>query len=480
MRASRLSHTAGRHRGARRLRRLGACFVLAAVLLLVMVATAYAYVPGQRLWVRTIGSSARQAAAWDVATGPNGAVCIVGWIGQSGPPAPDRALVVKYDAAGNKKWTRTYEGLGDAAAAAVVVDGKGNIYVAGSTWPAPGGGDDIFVAKYAANGTRKWVKTYGADNRFMDWSVELAVDGAGSAYVAAASAGKDGLEGIVVLEYDKDGNEVWPAPARLDPDPAKGEWLRQLQEMTIDAAGNVYVVGVARDGPAPTYPDYSALVFKVNGSDGTIAWGGPKYWRGKDGSGAAAYGIAVRGNAVVVVGEASQWVTGANLCVLRYDLAGTQKSVFAYNGGAASDDWAGDVAIDRYGNAYVTGGFLALPLENRCRCTVAKVSPSGTKKWLRTYVPTSRYAYGSGIRVDGSGNAYVAGIVSLDPVRGKYLTMKYSPAGVRKWAKTWTATGAQGNEIVGPALGTTGGVYVAGHSAPSGRYLQSVLIKYRR
>ena len=93
---------------ARHARRVAACLAVVTVLFLVLAASALAYVPGQRIWVRAIGTAAKQAAAWDVATGPNGVVCMGGWRGAPWPAPFGRVgLVAKYNAAGTRKWTKT-------------------------------------------------------------------------------------------------------------------------------------------------------------------------------------------------------------------------------------------------------------------------------------------------------------------------------------------------------------------------------------
>jgi hypothetical protein len=468
----------------RRARRVAVCVAVITVLFLVLAATALAYVPGQRIWVRTIGTAAKQAAAWDVATGPNGVVCIGGWRGAPWPAPFGRVgLVVKYNAAGTRKWTKTYAGLGNAEVVAVAFDGKGNICVAGHTWATAGGGADIFVAKYSPRGVRRWVASYGAGNNVDDWAEAIAVDQSGNVYVGGSGGVGNGLYGVVVVKYGAGGKEMWLAPARLDPDPAvPDQGSREPTGIGIDAAGNVYVAGVARDGGAPDYLQYSALVFKVATSNGTIAWG-PKYWKGKDGSGAGAYGIAVRGRAVVVCGEASKWTSWHNdLLVLRYDRAGNQKHPpLEYDRSATTDDSGEDVAIDARGNAYVTGDFTVQPVGHPSSCAVVKVSPAGKVRWARAYRPRGKYAVGWSVGVDAANNAYVAGAVEVSPSYDKLLVMKYSASGQRKWVRTWPAAANGYNDPDGGlALGANGVLYVAGHGQPSGPFYKAVLIKYQR
>jgi hypothetical protein len=69
------------------------------------------------------------------------------------------AFLVKYDAAGQRQWTRQFGTYAADEASAVAIDASGAVYVAGSTQAAIDdnswvGGEDLFVVKYDANGNR--------------------------------------------------------------------------------------------------------------------------------------------------------------------------------------------------------------------------------------------------------------------------------------------------------------------------------------
>lgn len=94
-----------------------------------------------------------------------------------------------------------------------------------------------------------------------------------------------------------------------------------------------------------------------------------------------------------------------------------------YLGGSA-DDWAGGVAVDNAGNAYLTGTTASLnfpvtpsavfPAHDTCTsycydAFVAKISTTGEGLEYATYLGGSGTDYGNAIAVDASGNAYIAG-----------------------------------------------------------------------
>lgn len=100
-------------------------------------------------------------------------------------------FVVKYDAAGNLVWSTYFGGTASDVASAVVVDGAGAVYVAGSTqsldfpvtanaYAKSGGG---FLFKLNPDGSLAW-STY-----FATPANALAVDAAGHAYLAGTSGG---------------------------------------------------------------------------------------------------------------------------------------------------------------------------------------------------------------------------------------------------------------------------------------------------
>ena len=86
--------------------------------------------------------------------------------------------------------------------------------------------------------------------------------------------------------------------------------------------------------------------------------------------------------------------------------------------GGSEGDFGHGIAVDGSGNAYVTGSTYAdFPTQNPYQGTkpgnydafITKLSSSGGALTYSTYLGGSRYDYGKGIAVDGSGNAYVTG-----------------------------------------------------------------------
>ncbi len=99
-------------------------------------------------------------------------------------------FVAKYDASGTVVWAKAAGGTKTDFGGGVAVDAFGNSYVMGyfngsanfdATTITSAGLEDIFVAKYAANGTLIWAKAAGSTN--FDFDGGITVDASGNSYV---------------------------------------------------------------------------------------------------------------------------------------------------------------------------------------------------------------------------------------------------------------------------------------------------------
>ncbi len=91
--------------------------------------------------------------------------------------------------------------------------------------------------------------------------------------------------------------------------------------------------------------------------------------------------------------------------------------------GGGNDDYGQGIAVDGNGNAYVTGS-LKLNGFNNYDAFVIKIGGSGNSLIYSKILGGDRDDEGSGIAIDGSGNAYVTGRTSSDdfPTKNPYQT----------------------------------------------------------
>ena len=295
---------------------------------------------------------------------------------------------IKYGADGNTKWSKRYNGPGNGfdMATAVAVDGNGNVYVTGVSE----GGDafgDYATIKYDAAGNTKWVRRYNGPGNSFDRASAIGVDNDGNVYVTGYSWGIGTFQDFATIKYDANGNEMWVVRYNAGTNTSE-----EATALVVDALGNVYITGtgnpmeftpvdyvtikyntagvqqwVARYGTAstdvPTDIAVDALgnVFVTGGSFGdyaTVKYNatGAQQWDAR-----FAFGIA---NALALDAAGNVYVTGANrvnnifpedYATIKYNNAGAQQWIARYDGSANGADIATDIAVDNNGFVYVTG-----------------------------------------------------------------------------------------------------------------------------
>ncbi len=164
---------------------------------------------GVEQWVRRFnGDKNASDVAKDLAVDASGNVYVTGVSnsrgGSVGSSDPDRDYAtVKYSSAGRQEWVAIYDGPAKDAdeALALAIDGSGNIYVTGQS-VGSGSSFDYATVKYNSEGSEQWVARYaGASNRF-DGASDVAIDGRGNVYITGSSQIDDsGRAKIVTIKY---------------------------------------------------------------------------------------------------------------------------------------------------------------------------------------------------------------------------------------------------------------------------------------
>jgi hypothetical protein len=315
------------------------------------------------------------------------------------PDAFVDAFVAKVNPAGTALVYAGYiGGSGNDYGTGIAVDGAGNAYVTGSTtsreasFPVLGGPDlsyngggyDAFVAKVNAEGTALVYCGYigGSGD---DQGSGIAVDSAGNAYVTGWTH-SDQASFPVTVGPDLTHNGSWDVfVAKVNPAGTTlvyagyigGSGGEYGSGIAVDSAGNAYVTGFTTSteasfpvtvGPDLTYNGgvYDAFVAKVNAAGTALVYAG--YIGGGEYDAGAGIAVDSAGNAYVIGVTASTEATfpvlgGPNLTynggtfdafVAKVNPAGTGLVYAGYIGGSG-DDGGSRIAVDRAGNAYVTG-----------------------------------------------------------------------------------------------------------------------------
>ncbi len=216
---------------------------------------------GTRLWGKSYYGTWMFDSAWAITTDEIGNVYVAGWTGETDTKYD--LIVIKYDGDGNEEWVRTYNGTADDydSAGAVVVDGSGNVYVAGYC-DNLGTYTDIITIKYDVNGNQEWVRTYSGPGYHLDIAIDMVVDTSANVYVTGYLTDPETDEDICVIKYDTNGNEEWVKTYNGTADGYDSGYA-----ITMDDSGYIYVAGTCEN--EGTSEDICIIKYDA---DGNIEW----------------------------------------------------------------------------------------------------------------------------------------------------------------------------------------------------------------
>jgi hypothetical protein len=312
------------------------------------------------------------------------------------------AFALKLNSSGTLVYSTYLGGSGNDDANAIAVDGSGNVYVAGEThstnFPlspsaiqSTESGDDAFVTKINSSGTTLAYSTYLGGSS-TNLATGIALDSSNNAYVTGITDSSDfpttsgvvqatagGADDGFVTEVKADGS-AWVYSTYLG-----GSGTDDALGIAVDSAGEAYVTGSTNSTNFPTAnPAQSAL----GGSSAT------------------------------------------NVFVTKLNAGGTELVFSTYYGGNLDDAGAG-IALDSFGDAYVTGTATSsnYPVTSGGG-TLSGASDALVTEFSNTgFVVYSTFLGGSGtenqeveegittgpfgaIAVDSSSNAYLAGMTA--------------------------------------------------------------------
>ncbi len=332
-------------------------------------------------------------------------------------------------------------GTGDEAANNVALDAAGNLYVTGTTTSSDfptsvgpdtsfnetSGLDDVFVAKVKPDGTGLVYAGYiGGAKR--ETGINIAVDGAGAAYVdgSTSSSETDGfpVTGGPDTTYNGGPQDAFVAKVKPDGtglayagyvgggaegDPADNN--EQSNGLALDAAGNAYVSGFTASDEG-TFPDGDGFgaVPGFDQSIGTSVPGAPPGFLDAfvvkvkaDGSGLD-YGTYIGGGAVDAgTGLALDAAGNAYVDVF----AGSDQNSASPFGGFPITPGSFDTTFNGPPRGFPPAGSPA-PDD----VAVVKLNPSGTALVYATYIGGAGPEQPFGNTVDSAGNLYLTGQTS--------------------------------------------------------------------
>jgi len=313
---------------------------------------------GNELWVsRYDGPASGVDEALDITVDASGNVYVAGYTEQSGEWLD--YLTLAYDAGGALLWSATYAGTdhGLDLPSAVRVDGGGNVYVTGFA-TSTSGGMDITTIKYLPSGSEDWVAVYdgGYGN---DSPAGLAVDDGGNVYVGGYITTSSGDFDWILIKYDSAGTEIWARSydgAGHDDD--------FIADIELDHDGNVFVTGSSHE--VVSYYDCTTAKYDPVGTrQWLLSYDGPSGMDDvtHDLTLDAAGNVYITGYAVRVDRHRNVYVCGGSIgagtnsdvTLIKYSPVGGEVWVSRYDGPVHDDDTGYALAFDQAENIFVTG-----------------------------------------------------------------------------------------------------------------------------
>ena len=346
------------------------------------------------------------------------------------------------DSTGLPLWSDQVGGTGSDIAYGIALDSEENVYVAGQYKVALGFSDIMLIKYPGSGGMRSFLLKYGTNNEDLAYAV--AVDSAGNSYLTGYTWGNlndnsfAGRCEFFLSKVDPTGTLQWNKQFGY----AGGGFVGR--GVAVDSAGNIIAVGYANqpfDGNSIAGTSNSIVIYKSDSSNNKI-------WSKQISSASIeeAYGVAVNGTTIYVVGFSTGTIGGAqagagDLFLGSYDTNGNQN--WTTQLGTSGQDYGYGVTVDKNGNVYVTGTTTGAFTGTNAGGTdlfVAKYNSAGIKQWVNQ-IGTTFDDFGQSVTTDSLGNVFVIGytqgvIALTTPLLGRDagslnpLVLKYNASGV--------------------------------------------------
>lgn len=428
---------------------------------------------------------------------------------QTARAGSSNAFVTKLNSSGSALIFSTYlGGNGDDQGNGIALDSSGNSYIVGQTtstnFPTTVGAFqtvnnavlNAFITKLNSTGSALVYSTYLGGST-GDFGYGIAVNASGNAYVTGQASSANFPVTVGAFQTVKAGSAD-AFVTKLNPTGTAlvystflgGSFNDNGFGIAVDSCGNAYVTGITL---SPNFPVTAgafqtaqtgvsdAFVTKLNTSGSALIYS--TYLGGTAGNQGRGIAVNSNGNAYVTGSTSSAdfpvtagafqttFAGVADAFITEFNLCGTGLVFSTYLGGSGSDQGFG-IAIDSFGNSYITGqtnssnfpttsGAFQTSLAGVVDAFITKLNASGTSLLYSSYLGGSNFDVGNGIAVDVNESAYIVGetlSINFPVTAGAFQTSLAGPsdAFISKFAiATPTVTGI--NPHFGP---TTGGTVV--------------------
>ena len=369
-------------------------------------------------------------------------------------------------------WAKAYGGTSYDFGSDIIVDRKGNLFMAGS-YSGPfvtfgtyvlnnAGSYDIFLAKLNANGNTLWAKTTGGNGSETVFHMTRSSSGniylTGNFYSDSIAFGGDKLylqggSDAFVLAFDSFGNKLWARSI--------GDTLYETGvSLATDNDGNVYMAGrysspaiVSGSDTLLNAGGFDMMLVKYNAS-GTVEWVKTANSDGDD----MVYSVTVAGEKVYVSGFYEEW-----LWIDSTVLSSAYEGMLACFDTGGNFLWVrgfddpGYCIADSIGNLFYAGRFeyssteidgiqVYNPYPSYSEIFISMLDGAGNAVWAKSAGGSHNESLG-GLDCDHQGNVYLTGQSTSGSIKfGTHTVLnsnvfaiwaaKYDSAGMAAWART--------------------------------------------
>jgi lambda repressor-like predicted transcriptional regulator len=248
----------------------------------------------------------------------------------------------------------------------------------------------------------------------------MKTDATGNIYITGLSINKMLGCDIMTIKYDTQGNEIWVS--RFNSNPNRLGIEDVPYDIDIDEESNLYITGYDKSGFSK-----DIITLKMD-SNGNILW--TAKYQGNGGGDNIATAIAVDNiDNAYITGYAYNLGTDYDYTTIKYNTGGQMLWVKTYNGAGNYQDFANDIALDKYADVYITGKsnsrIKSYISDSTSEIVTSKYSIKGDSIW------TARYSKGSTnngieIKTDNKDNVYVLGYINPINIARSYILIKYA------------------------------------------------------
>ncbi len=289
---------------------------------------------GKVLWDRTYSTLYNKANA---VLAQSDGIVFAGTNGTDSGQGVQDASLRRTDLQGVTTWERTYGGVLDDQANALVAVSGGGFALGGSTRSKGAGQMDMWLVRTDANGNFLWDNTYGTSLGEYGFALAALDDG----FLVAGMNSNDGWGNGWIVRTDVTGAQLWQKNIGTDADYERFNAVVALPD------------GFALAGMTST-----AMWLVRTDLAGNVAW---QQKLASVGPSAAAYGLAALGNGFALTGYGQPTLSGAtDEWLVRTDLSGNARWN-RYLGGTGSDR---GLAIQALTDGFVVAGLTSLVAGN--------------------------------------------------------------------------------------------------------------------